>query len=60
VGWVVSVYRVVLVLVLVPAVVGFSAGCGWLGGFAGAKQLTLGYIEWDENVAVSNLTKVVL
>jgi glycine betaine/proline transport system substrate-binding protein len=56
----VSVYRGVLVLVLVPAVVGFSAGCGWLGGVAGAKQLTLGYIEWDENVAVSNLTKVVL
>ena len=55
-----SVYRGVLVLVLVLAVVGFSAGCGWLGGVAGAKQLTLGYIEWDENVAVSNLTKVVL
>ena len=55
-----SVYRGVLVLVLVPAVVGFSAGCGWLGGVAGANQLTLGYIEWDENVAVSNLTKVVL
>jgi glycine betaine/proline transport system substrate-binding protein len=53
----VSVYRGVLILALVVA---FSAGCGWLGGVAGSKQLTLGYIEWDENVAIANLTKVVL
>jgi glycine betaine/proline transport system substrate-binding protein len=45
---------------LVMAVGALSAGCGWLGGVAGAKQLTLGYIEWDENVAVSNLTMVLL
>lgn len=49
-----------LTLVLVLAVGTLAAGCGWPGAIAGSKQLTLGYIEWDENVAVSNLTKVVL
>ncbi len=34
------------------------AGCGAAG--AGGKQLTLGYLEWDENVANSNLIKVIL
>jgi glycine betaine/proline transport system substrate-binding protein len=33
-----------------------SVGCG----FAGGPDLTLGYLEWDENVAVSSLTKVLL
>ena len=37
-----------------------ATGCGGLLGGAGGKELTLGYIVWDENVAVSNLTKVVL
>jgi glycine betaine/proline transport system substrate-binding protein len=32
------------------------AGCG----FGDAEQITLGYLTWDENVAVSNLTKVLL
>ncbi|HEV2093545.1 MAG TPA: glycine betaine ABC transporter substrate-binding protein [Rubrobacter sp.] len=32
------------------------AGCG----FGGTEQITLGYLTWDENVAVSNLTKVLL
>ncbi len=37
------------------------SGCGQnLGGFSAERELTLGYIEWDENVAVSNLTKVVM
>lgn len=39
--------------------VALLAGCGGAGS-SGSKDLTLGYIEWDENVAVSNLTKVVL
>lgn len=34
----------------------FAGGCG----FAGGPELTLGYLEWDENVAVSSLTKVLL
>lgn len=39
----------------------FVVGCGSLGSFSGSgKNLTLGYIQWDENVAVSNLTKVLL
>ena len=29
-------------------------------GFGGPGQITLGYLTWDENVAVSNLTKVLL
>ena len=33
-----------------------AAGCG----FGGGGELTLGYLGWDENVANSNLTKVLL
>jgi glycine betaine/proline transport system substrate-binding protein len=35
-----------------------SAGCG-AGGWGG-RELTLGYLGWDENVANSNLIKVLL
>lgn len=37
-------------------------GCGGSGGTGsgGSKNLTIGYIEWDEDVAVSNLAKVLL
>ena len=42
-------------LVLVAAVV-LAAGCG----FGGGGSLTLGYLGWDENVANSYLTKVLL
>jgi glycine betaine/proline transport system substrate-binding protein len=49
-----------LTLMLVLAVGALAAGCGLLNGISGSKQLTLGYIEWDENVAVSNLTMVLL
>jgi glycine betaine/proline transport system substrate-binding protein len=45
---------------LVLAVVASTAGCGGLGAVSGGKELTLGYIEWDENVAVSSLTKILL
>ena len=48
------------ILLLVLAVVASTAGCGGLGAVSGGKKLTLGYIEWDENVAVSSLTKVLL
>ena len=34
----------------------FAVGCG----FAGGLDLTLGYLEWDENIAVSRFTKVLL
>ena len=38
-----------------------SAGCGEFAGLGSAgKQLTLGYLQWDENVAVSNLTKIIM
>jgi glycine betaine/proline transport system substrate-binding protein len=56
----VSAYRMRLTLRLVLTVGTLAAGCGWPGAIAGSEQLTLGYIQWDENVAVSNLTKVVL
>ena len=34
-------------------------GCGGAGS-SGSKSLTIGNIGWDENVAVSNLTKILL
>ncbi len=37
-------------------VVGLASGCGGLGG----RELTLGYLGWDENVANSHLIKVLL
>jgi glycine betaine/proline transport system substrate-binding protein len=37
-----------------------AAGCGAFSAVSGGKELTLGYIEWDENVAVSTLTEVLL
>ena len=55
-----SAYKGVLVLVLVLVVWALAASCGWAGAIAGSKELKLGYIAWDENVAVSNLTKVLL
>ncbi len=39
------------------------AGCGGQGGSSGSggdKSLTIGYINWDEDVAVSNLSKILL
>ena len=52
--------RRLTILLLVLAVVASTAGCGGLSAVSGGKELTLGYIEWDENVAVSSLTKVLL
>ncbi len=53
-----------LVLVLAFAAAAFVAGCGGGGGGGSEesanKTLTLGNIGWTENVAVANLTKVVL
>jgi glycine betaine/proline transport system substrate-binding protein len=53
-----------LVLVLAAAVAAFVAGCGGGGGGGSEepanKTLTLGNIGWTENVAVANLTKVIL
>ncbi len=54
-----------LVLVLAFTAAAFVAGCGGGGGGGGSeesadKTLTLGNIGWTENVAVANLTKVIL
>src|SRR5215208_3712718 len=51
-----------LVLLAVAVAVFVAAGCGGGGGSAESenKTLTLGDIGWTENVAVANLTKVVL
>jgi glycine betaine/proline transport system substrate-binding protein len=48
------------ILLLILVVGTLAAGCSGLGAVSGGKQLTLGYIGWDENVAVSTLTKVLL
>ncbi len=45
-----------LTLVLALLVVALASGCGGWGG----RELTLGYLGWDENVANSNLLKVIL
>jgi glycine betaine/proline transport system substrate-binding protein len=52
--------RGLLNLLLFLTVGVLAAGCSGMGAIAGGKELTLGYITWDENVAVSNLTKVLL
>ena len=48
--------KVVLAGVALGALSALPAGCG----FGGAEQITLVYLTWDENIAVSNLTKVLL
>jgi glycine betaine/proline transport system substrate-binding protein len=45
---------------LLIAVVMVGCGGGGESGTSGSKTLTLGNIGWTENIAVSNLTKVVL
>jgi glycine betaine/proline transport system substrate-binding protein len=52
--------RRLLNLLLFLTVGVLAAGCGAFSAVSGGKELTLGYIEWDENVAVSTLTKVLL
>jgi glycine betaine/proline transport system substrate-binding protein len=56
----VSAYRRLQILMLFLTVGTLATGCSGLGAVSGGKQLTLGYIDWDENVAVSTLTKVLL
>jgi glycine betaine/proline transport system substrate-binding protein len=51
--------RKLLALIVALMAAALVAGCGG-GGSAQNKQLTIGNIGWDENVAVSNLTKVLL
>jgi glycine betaine/proline transport system substrate-binding protein len=53
-------YRRLPILLLILVVGTLATGCSGLGAVSGGKQLTLGYIDWDENVAVSTLTKVLL
>ena len=55
-----NAYRGLLILLLVVAVGTLATGCGKLGAISGGKELTLGYIGWDENVAISSLAKVLL
>jgi glycine betaine/proline transport system substrate-binding protein len=57
----VKAHRRLLNLLVSSLAIGVLAvGCSGLGAAEGGKTLTLGYIEWDENVAVSTLTKVLL
>ncbi len=50
--------RKLLVVILALAVGALAAGCG--GSSAENRELRIANIGWDENVAVSNLTKVLL
>jgi glycine betaine/proline transport system substrate-binding protein len=56
----VNAFKKLMALLLALAAGALATGCGGVLGVAGGKELTLGYIVWDENVAVSNLTKVIL
>src|SRR5918995_4362688 len=56
----IKTYRGLAILLLFLTVGALALGCSGLGAVSGGKQLTLGYIGWDENVAVSTLTKVLL
>src|SRR5918993_1972355 len=56
----IKTYRRLAILLLILTVGTLATGCSGLGAVSGGKQLTLGYIDWDENVAVSSLTKVLL
>jgi glycine betaine/proline transport system substrate-binding protein len=56
----VKAYRKLPILLLILVVGTLATGCSGFGAISGGKQLTLGYIGWDENVAVSTLTKVLL
>lgn len=49
--------RLAYSLLLVLTAAAMAAGCG--GGWGG-KGITMGYLGWDENVANSNLLKVIL
>ena len=56
-----SIVRKLLPVPLLVLVVCLTAGCGIVGSLSGSgKNFTIGYIQWDENVAVSNLTKILL
>jgi len=52
--------RLLSALLLALAAGALATGCGGVVEASGGEELTLGYIRWDENVAVSNLTKVLL
>ncbi len=54
--------RAPLILAPVLAVWLLAVGCGGAGNpaSAGAKELTIGYVEWEDSVAVSNLTRTVM
>jgi glycine betaine/proline transport system substrate-binding protein len=56
----VKAYRRLPIVLLVLVVAMLAAGCSGLGAVSGGKELTLGYIEWDENVALSTLTEALL
>jgi glycine betaine/proline transport system substrate-binding protein len=53
----VKLSRKLFAAILALAVGALASGCG---SFSQTKELKLGNIGWDENVAVSNLTKVLL
>lgn len=66
-GWSVNTSRKLSTMLMLVLLVSLIGGCGGGGGEQSAggggedsNSLTIGYIEWDEDVAVSNLAKVLL
>ena len=63
-SWMFLRRKVMLAVVLGICTGLFVAGCGGQGGGSGSsggdKSLTIGYINWDEDVAVANVSKILL
>ena len=53
-------YRWPVAVVLALSVGLLASGCGQQAASPENTRLVIGYIGWDENVAVSNLTKLLL
>lgn len=59
--WTVAdLHRKLLAVVLALSVGLLVSGCGGQSDSPESRRLVIGYIGWDENVAVSNLTKLLL
>lgn len=59
----VTLRRVVLLATMLALLAGLIGGCGGgqaAGGGEGDESIVIGYVNWDEDVAVSNLSKILL
>src|SRR5215211_5769212 len=49
-----------LLALMLCLLVGLVGGCGGGGGGGDENTITIGYIDWDEDVAVTNLAAILL